>query len=356
MQKWLIVIIFFSSILPAVHSQNLIMNPSFELYETCPSSLATITFPSEGNPVLKNWNRATDGSPDYFNVCGSDAARIPNTSLGYQYPRTGNGYIGSFISDGENYREYFQSKLTQTLLPHHYYIGYWLNLANSDFGNIAALDQIGIYFSTDSLESGTTAPLAELVPQVVTPPYAILDDTSGWMNIHHSFLASGEERWMTVGSFLGEEDIHYDYFGSFDSYYSYYFFDDFCLLDLDIPMNVQDTLFVCQPGDSVNLADYVNTVAHFSFWNGGILSDEMWVYESGYYTARLVDQGHCKLKDISFLVIMEVSEYLLDLGTDTFICPGDHVILDATHPALEVYNWNNGMTAPVLENQCSRNV
>ena len=43
-----------------------------------------------------------------------------------------------------------------------------------------------------------------------------------------------------------------------------------------------------------------------------------------------------------------VQELSLELGRDTFFCPGDAILLDATHPAAVSYLWQDGSTQPTL--------
>ncbi len=66
---------------------NLVPNPSFEQYVTCPNGQAQIHYST-------GWLNFSY-SPDYFNSCSSNFS-IPYNMGGYQYPATGNAYSGIY--------------------------------------------------------------------------------------------------------------------------------------------------------------------------------------------------------------------------------------------------------------------
>ncbi len=79
-------------------SQNLVLNPSFEI-----TTSNCANFGGEGFTTdLVDWNDANSGadscsSPDLFSSCNIFATVMPNSILGYQYSRTGTRHAG-FIS------------------------------------------------------------------------------------------------------------------------------------------------------------------------------------------------------------------------------------------------------------------
>lgn len=105
--------------------QNLIPNPSFEIYDTCISIVGNPTIPIAGkicnaipwfSPSQNNNTNCDGSSTDFWHVCNE---AIPfNFLFGYQYPRTGNGYAGAglvYASESNFGREYLEVPLISKL-------------------------------------------------------------------------------------------------------------------------------------------------------------------------------------------------------------------------------------------------
>ena len=76
---------------PFVHGQNLVQNGSFE-NGACP------TFASQLN-LADYWNNPSLGTPEYYHQCASQASYVkpPHILIDcFQYPRTGDAFIGLF--------------------------------------------------------------------------------------------------------------------------------------------------------------------------------------------------------------------------------------------------------------------
>src|SRR5205823_2403019 len=97
--------------------QNLVLNPSFELSDTCHINANSPKYPSYWSNPLMGFS-----SPDYFNACDTfqfDDFGIPKNSEGYEAARTGVAYVG--IATGahnpnplhNSYREYFQGQFLE---------------------------------------------------------------------------------------------------------------------------------------------------------------------------------------------------------------------------------------------------
>jgi hypothetical protein len=92
---------------------NLVPNPSFEVYDSCPSTWTS----GDGPIVLANpWFQPyiPASSSDYFNSCDvtSNFWGVPFNVLGYQLARTNQAYAGIILRYGNNnstnYREYIE--------------------------------------------------------------------------------------------------------------------------------------------------------------------------------------------------------------------------------------------------------
>jgi len=155
------------------------------------------------------WFSATkQGSPDYFNSCNSfTALTVPLNGAGYQFPRTGNAYGGftTYSSSGFapyfEFREYIENGLKQTLKPNaKYCISYWVNLAG--ISNYASAN-IGAVLSKDSIRyySLPNAPsyVLSYIPSIEN--ITIISDSINWTKIEGTYLATGIERFITLGNF-----------------------------------------------------------------------------------------------------------------------------------------------------------
>ena len=115
--------------------RNLISNPSFENHRRCPDKI---------NPVgvlkiVNAWFQPTSGSADYYNVCGGIECFVPNNKLGFQHPRTGEGYCGIYCSK-DNYREYLQTQLERPLKEgRRYRLSFFVSLSEYSTGAVATV-------------------------------------------------------------------------------------------------------------------------------------------------------------------------------------------------------------------------
>ena len=200
---------------------NLVPNYSFEQKDSCPSSyggvdyyckywFTPINFTLPTPPVPYSINGS--GSSDYFNICSSNSIiRIPSNNIGFQYPVTGDAYIGINLlySPFDNFKEYIEVELFSSLVKgREYCISLNYSIANNF--NYYQVD-IGVLI-TDSLvyrESGNvnnkpknlnfTPTFKQKLPQVV--------DTVNWIFIDGSFIANGGERYLTIGNFQNTEAL-----------------------------------------------------------------------------------------------------------------------------------------------------
>src|SRR5207244_643984 len=95
---------------------NLIPNPSFENYSTCPGAPSFLE-------LAMPWYSGTPGSSDLYNSCGGFAStvNVPANWMGSQTAFSGQGYGGGYVyfpgGNGTNsYREYLETPLMAPLL------------------------------------------------------------------------------------------------------------------------------------------------------------------------------------------------------------------------------------------------
>jgi hypothetical protein len=197
--------------------QNLIPNPSFEDFDTCPTQMGSMMYCNEWHEI-KN-------SPDYFNACSASAVSVPSNPLGSQYAHTGNAYCGMVCYYVvPNARECIETELTTLLIPaQKYFISFHLNLSGG-YSYTKACNKIGCKLSTvpfvfDSIQIDNT-------PFFYTN--TIVDDTEHWVQIMGSFIADSSYKYIAFGNFF--EDVNTDTLNlDTFSYISYYYIDDVCV-------------------------------------------------------------------------------------------------------------------------------
>jgi outer membrane protein OmpA-like peptidoglycan-associated protein len=185
----------------SVASQNLIKNPSFEEFVACPKALGTL------NDDVVHWSTPTEGSTDYFNAC-SRAMGTPKNFNGSQPADFGVGYAGLYLYAPNDYREYLQAELTQTLVKgKKYRVSFYVSLAErSDF----AVKEFGVLFSKERMQfEGKKELSGKKRYSKKGNSYNYMEigysnfysDTKDWVLVYTQFEAKGNERFMTLGNF-----------------------------------------------------------------------------------------------------------------------------------------------------------
>ncbi|MDD2487838.1 MAG: OmpA family protein [Bacteroidales bacterium] len=190
---------------------NLIYNPSFEEYYTCPQKIEPYGYMSQAVA----WWQPTGGSADYYNKCGSKQCNVPKNKLGIQMPRTGVGMVGIYTSK-TTYREYIQTEFKEHLEEgEKYKLTFYVSLSEYSSGAIAT---IGALFTNDRIEEKTREMLTQkittnydngisqsistyLKPQIVNPYNNPIVDTEKWTKIEGEYIALGGEKFLTIGNF-----------------------------------------------------------------------------------------------------------------------------------------------------------
>ena len=204
--------------------QNLVPNPSFENYSSCPSGSGQLTLALE-------WLNPTGGTPDYYNSC-SQFTGVPSNGPGFQYAKTGNAYAAVYCKEKPfpNEREYISAKLISKLQENRYYkVTFFISLANISkyFHN-----RMGLYFSDELLSGNNYEPLSSYIPQIENPINYFLKDTLYWMSITGNYKANGTENYITIGNFYDDFNTHFDSV-QFGADISYYYIDDVSVIACD---------------------------------------------------------------------------------------------------------------------------
>ena len=207
------------------YAQNLVPNYSFEIIDSCPELPGQLYY-------ANGWFSPfpMGGSVDLYHTCASyGSTSVPaNNNAGHQFPKTGSGYVG-FATYGGNsasgdIREYLEVKLLSPLIGGKLYcIEAYVNVADTSG---YASDNIGFYFSTDSLIASWSDPL----PLSYEPQFEaseIITDKVNWTLLSGQFTATGNEQFLTIGNFRSNTNTNVQVVGNpFWTNAAYYLIDD----------------------------------------------------------------------------------------------------------------------------------
>lgn len=191
----------------SVEAQNLVPNPGFEEYITCPKE----TGKRQVNII--GWTQPTSGAMDYFNRCSATCG-VPENAMGRQEPKNGDACIGLLLFH-DKHRSYSQIELKNPLVEGNTYnVEFSVSLSEkSKF----AIGNIGAYFTAAKFESKTDGVLEcfesfedrgskEIIaglckPQIRNPSASFISDIYDWTTISGNFKARGGEKYIIIGNF-----------------------------------------------------------------------------------------------------------------------------------------------------------
>ncbi|MCY7409417.1 MAG: T9SS type A sorting domain-containing protein [Chitinophagales bacterium] len=186
--------------------------------------------------VAEPWFQPTHGTTDLYSNCSEVGNHVlvdvPSNYFGYQFARSGNNYSGFysvvfFDSIGDIYREYIEVKLLSQLQQgKRYFVRFYLSLAETSARGTGA---VGAYFSFDSIIESTFYNLS-VVPQIENLGQFIKDKTI-WIQVAGSFIATGGEKFLTIGNFYDNENTDTVWVSGGIAFpqWAYYYLDDVCV-------------------------------------------------------------------------------------------------------------------------------
>lgn len=193
-----------------VLSQNLIRNPSFELFDRCPTNVSEI---GQALPAF-DWLISKKSSPDYFNACSKFNVGVPVNFMGQVFARDGNAYIGLVLTEKPdnikqgkrplNYRESISSELAGPLVKDSLYkiSLYYCIAPHSTY----ALNSLSAVIGKDkrSIKKHDKSLIHEFIDTV---NFNI--ETGVWFELDGNFIATGEEKYIAIGNFLKDGEFKY---------------------------------------------------------------------------------------------------------------------------------------------------
>ncbi len=184
---------------PCADPDNLVPNGNMENFDECPVDLL-------GLSGINNWYQPTEATTDFFHTCfepedENNSLDVPVNTFGIQEPISGNGYMGFFAYRAADiYREYASVQLESPLEEGKTYcVSY--NVSLSDRSNFA-IENIGMYFSTEEVMEDTEGPL-DANPQLVYED-GVINEKQDWVQITEIFTPNDSYEWLTIGNFKND--------------------------------------------------------------------------------------------------------------------------------------------------------
>ena len=362
----LFVLIFACIVTFSVQAQtNLVRNPSFETTNTCATGAywGIDTLWSDSPSAYRTaqyWISPNNESPDYYNSCQTDGLNlsVPGNWFGYQYPHTGNAYIGItsyslnpvFNPHGE-FREYIQARLTKKLEPGALYCGQFfmsLTYVTAHQYNAVAIGDMAMTI-TKQQPLNDNRPVLEVpnshtaiisTPQI-TQQTSISRDTGVWQQIQGVFKAQGGEEWITIGNFSTLETTDTVIVrlatdsASRPIFISYYFIDNVSLVKVSDPIFTAHDTAICQfPSTIIARGGFDQYI-----WNTGDTTQTIQVNTPGKYwvKVKLADCG-----EVTDTIHVTVTNHISLEVHDTIVCPALLPLTLAAPAGLSHYIWSDG--------------
>lgn len=254
MEKTLLILVATLSTLIGF-SQNLIPNPSFELYSSLPNDLGQFA-------LCDQWTNcsSSDSDPDFYHTNASLLSDLPVTSVAEVFPHSGNALMGFVAAgkSGSNYREYLSVKLSSPTIPGRKY-NVSFNITNGEVYNYSlsglGVSQLGVCLSNTQLIQISNEPIN------ATPYFESFEVmyNRGWEKVSFSFIANSSLEWLTLGVFNDDSDLDIQFMDGNSSLadYAYYFVDNFSMENI--------TLELLQAEDDRNIARDIEPEADSEF-------------------------------------------------------------------------------------------
>ncbi len=230
-------------------AQNLVINPGFEDFEDCPSTITNF------NTLVKEVSLPTASSGDYFNSCGSKDFAVPENFKGRQRAAEGSGYAGLYFYALNDYREYLQLNTSKTLREKFpYKISVKVSLAEA---STLALKNMSVVVTNTKIKvpnsSALVAAKLNLLEgvefyEVKLSPDKSMANTEGWITLSGEFEAKGFENHIIIGNF--NDNRHTQLLNKetevLSKDFSYYYIDDFVLEEQPRINYEQDKIYVLE--------------------------------------------------------------------------------------------------------------
>lgn len=221
---WLTLLLSSFTVMQVALAQNLVPNPSFEEYTSCPDD-------QFGIEKAVPWTTYS-GTPDLFNACDTTGYVATPTSelIGTKVPFDGVGQAGFIGITFPHWREILGVSLTQPLNPGtEYFVSFQVARVFGGTGNATcdcAMNNIGLKFLMHSYSY--SEPIGQDNHADVN--YSeVIADTASWTQISGWFTADSAYTHIAIGNFFDNDHNTLVYFNDEPFINTYYFVDAVCV-------------------------------------------------------------------------------------------------------------------------------
>jgi|GEM_PF-6158171 len=359
--------------------QNLVQNGDFENFDSCINWSVDIPYIKNLSPpitssILKNWEIYI-GLGLYNNSCFTNIYDVICSNYRIPAARTGQGnaliafrYVATDTDNSISAIHNFQ--LTTPLscalqagcvYKIQFYVRPWVHrtwppvincfTANPD----VFIDRIGLYLSTGYINPvhtigyGTPS-VPNYTPHILSPSGTIINDTSDWTLISGTYVATGGEDRITIGSFdtsiITNNQFYPGNLNQETIYFAMYQVDDVSIIPVNNlpPVNLGNDTTVCRGQPFSKTLDAGPGHAPY-LWSTGETTQTITVTQPGTYWVN--GSGECTCSQDT-ITIFEEDPLSRTLGNDTALCPSAFPYTIIPVIPLTNYLWSTGAATPTL--------
>lgn len=324
----------------SLNGQNLVPNPSFENFATCPVTYNQVALSTGWNPSFES--NVSPHHTEYLHTCNSGGFSVPSNVWGNQAASSGQGYMAMAMvstSTAQNYRENIYCQLLNPLVPGRSYSASF-KVSSCDDVQVAT-NRMGLKFST------TQTFRINNIAQISSS--AVITDKSGWVTVSGTFTADSAYTFMAIGNFFTDAntDIQITCSGCPLAHGTYYLDD---IEVLEIPCNVT-AAFSANTGCTGTPVSFSNsslnaTSYSWDFGDGNTSTSEDPAHTylaAGLYNVRLISSGVCGSDTVTTQLQINQTEVIVVTGIDS-ICLGESEILSASGGSSYVWSPVDGLS------------
>jgi hypothetical protein len=273
-------------------SQNLVPNPDFEIYTSCPAGPDEV-YKATGWISYRN-------SPDYFHSCATiPQFSVPSNQLGYQQALSGNAYCG-FIAFNHSsfYREIIGRQLSTSLtMGQKYFVSFEVALDNN-WGQCAT-DKLGAKFSTTPFSFSNPTPINNSA-HIYTS--TIMTDTLNWTNVSGSFIADSAYDYIMVGNFFDDFNTDTTQIWGYQYCTSYYFIENVCVSTDSLTCNPDKGALIHEYDNNLSIKIFPNPASEYIIIESSVAikANEIKLYNLYShlieFSYQILDNSKCLLK------------------------------------------------------------